>query len=92
MEVHLTPDQEAHLVRIATNAGTDRQHLLREIVLQLLEDDSRFQAVLDSVDAALRLVVPMPGLPGGMPARDFVVETVNASVSEFLILSVYTCS
>jgi len=40
MEVHFTPEQEAQLARIATKAGTDPEHLVKDTVLRLLEDES----------------------------------------------------
>jgi hypothetical protein len=40
MEVHFTPEQEAQLAQIATKAGTDPEHLVKEAVLRLLEDES----------------------------------------------------
>jgi hypothetical protein len=40
MEVHFTPEQEAQLAQIATKAGTDPAHLVKDAVLRLLEDES----------------------------------------------------
>jgi hypothetical protein len=37
MEVHFTPEQEAQLAQIATKAGTDPEHLVRDAALRLLE-------------------------------------------------------
>jgi hypothetical protein len=42
MEVHFTPEQEAQLGQIATNAGTDAEQLVKDIVLRLLETDAHF--------------------------------------------------
>jgi hypothetical protein len=39
MEVHFTPEQEAKLAQIATKAGTDPEHLVKDAVLRLLEDE-----------------------------------------------------
>ena len=39
MEVHFTPEQEARLAQIATNAGTDAERLVKKAVLRLLEDE-----------------------------------------------------
>ena len=39
MEEHFTPDQEARLAQIATNAGTDAEGLVKKAVLRLLEDE-----------------------------------------------------
>lgn len=37
MEVHFTPEEEAQLEQIATKAGTDSEHLVKEAALRLLE-------------------------------------------------------
>jgi hypothetical protein len=37
MEVHFTPEQEAQLAQIATNAGTAAEQLVKDVVLRLLE-------------------------------------------------------
>jgi hypothetical protein len=42
MEVHFTPEQEAQLAQIATKAGTDAEHLVKDVVLRLLDDEARF--------------------------------------------------
>ena len=39
MEVHFTPEQEAQLARIATKTGTDPEHLVKDAVLRLLQDE-----------------------------------------------------
>ena len=44
MEVHFTPEQEAQLTQIATNAGTDPAHLVKDAVLRLLENESPIHA------------------------------------------------
>ena len=44
MEVPLTPEQEAQLAQIATKAGTDPEHLVKGVVLRLLEADAPFPA------------------------------------------------
>ena len=41
MEVHFTPEQEAQLARIATNAGTAAEQLVKDVVLRLLEGETR---------------------------------------------------
>lgn len=43
MEVHFTPEQEAHLAQIATKAGTDPEHLVKDVVMRLLEDEVQFR-------------------------------------------------
>lgn len=40
MEVHFTPEQEAQLAQIAFKAGTDPEHLVKDVVLRLLDDKS----------------------------------------------------
>ena len=39
MEVHFTPEQEAQLAQIATKAGTDPEHLVKDAALRLLENE-----------------------------------------------------
>ena len=41
MELHFTPEQEAQLARIATNAGTAAEQLVKDVVLRLLEGETR---------------------------------------------------
>lgn len=43
MEVHFTPDQEARLSQLASHAGTDPAHLVKDAALQMLEEDARFR-------------------------------------------------
>jgi hypothetical protein len=40
MEVHLTPEQEAQLARIATQAGTNAEQLVKHTVLRLIQAES----------------------------------------------------
>jgi len=40
MEVHFTPEQEAQLAQIATNAGTATEQLVKELVLCLLQGET----------------------------------------------------
>jgi predicted transcriptional regulator len=44
MEVKFTPEQEAHLAKIATQKGVAPAELVRDAALRLLEDDARFRA------------------------------------------------
>ncbi len=44
MEVHFTPEQEAQIAQVAIRAGTDPQHLVKDAVLRLLEDESHSRA------------------------------------------------
>ncbi len=46
MEIHLTPEQEAQLSQIASQAGTDAEHLVKDAALRLLEEDARFRAAV----------------------------------------------
>jgi predicted transcriptional regulator len=46
MEVHFTPEQEAQLFRIANQAGTDTEHLVKDAALRLLEEKNRFSAAI----------------------------------------------
>jgi hypothetical protein len=44
MEVHFTPEQEAQLAQIATNAGTAAEQLVKDVVLRLIEGETHFRA------------------------------------------------
>ena len=44
MNVNFTPEQEAQIAQIATKAGTDAEHLVRDTVLRLLEQESQLPA------------------------------------------------
>ena len=46
MEVHFTPEQEAQLFRIATHAGVDTEHLVKDAALRLVEEKNRFSAAV----------------------------------------------
>ncbi len=46
MEVDFTPEQTAQLTQIATKAGTDPIHLVRDAALRLLEDENRLRAAV----------------------------------------------
>lgn len=41
MEVHLTPEQQAHLAEIAHHEGKDPEELVKDATLHLLEEDRR---------------------------------------------------
>ncbi len=45
MEVHFTPEQEARLAQIATDAGTDAERFVKDAVLRLLEGAAGFRPV-----------------------------------------------
>ncbi len=52
MEVRFTPEQESQLSRIASHAGTDIEHLVKDAALRLLEQDARFLVAVDRGIAA----------------------------------------
>ena len=74
MEVHFTPEQEAQLEQIATNAGTDAERFVKDAVLRLLEDTADFHAVpRGSVVAEMRaLRARVKPDPEGWTTRDYV--------------------
>ena len=55
MEVHFTPEQEARLSQIATNAGTDAEQLVKKAVLRLLEDEVGLRANVPQSNGELPL-------------------------------------
>jgi hypothetical protein len=75
MEVHLTPEQEAQLTQVASNAGTDPERLVKDTVLRLIESDSGVRAVPPgSVVAELRaLRARVKPDPEGWTTRDYVL-------------------
>jgi predicted transcriptional regulator len=46
MEVDFTPEQTAQLAQIATKAGTDPAHLVKDAALRLLEEENRLRAAV----------------------------------------------
>ena len=55
MEVNFTPEQEARLSQLATHAGTDPEHLVKDVALRLLTEDEQFRAaVREGIAAADR--------------------------------------
>jgi len=46
MEVHFTPEQEAQLAQIASDAGTDAERLVKDAALRLLQEDAHFRAAV----------------------------------------------
>ncbi len=74
MEVHLTPEQEAQLTHVASNAGTDAELLVKDAVLRLIERNSGAQAAPPgSVVAAMRaLRARVKADPEGWTTRDYV--------------------
>ena len=55
MEVHFTPEQEAQLSRIADYSGIDKEQLIKNAALRLLEEDMHFRSgVRRGVEQAAR--------------------------------------
>jgi predicted transcriptional regulator len=55
MEVHFTPEQEAQLSLIATHAGTDAEHLVKDAALRLVAEKQRYSdAVREGIAQADR--------------------------------------
>jgi predicted transcriptional regulator len=46
MEIHLTPEQEAHLLQVADHEGKGPEQLIVDLTRTLLEDDLRARAIL----------------------------------------------
>ena len=55
MEVRFTPEQEALLAQIATNAGTDAEQLVKNAALRLLEDNADIPAAAPRPNGELPL-------------------------------------
>ena len=58
MEIHLSPDQEAHLAALATSAGRSPDEIVREGVALWEERENarvlaQFRATLDTAEASL---------------------------------------
>jgi predicted transcriptional regulator len=55
MEVHFSPEQEAQLFSVASRAGMDAEHFVKDAALQRLAQDARFRAgVKKGLEAAAR--------------------------------------
>jgi predicted transcriptional regulator len=55
MEVHFTPEQEAQLSKIASRAGKDAEHWVKDVALRAVEETTRFRmAVIEGVEQADR--------------------------------------
>ena len=74
MEIHFTPEQEAQLVQIARDAGTDAERLAKDAVLRLFAGDSGLRPVTPgSVVAEMRaLRARVKPDPEGWTTRDYV--------------------
>ena len=69
MEVHFTPEQEAQLAQIATSAGTDAEHLVKDAALRLLAGNGDTPKAPQSTRANL-LPVWHLGVIGSLHRRD----------------------
>ncbi|MGA3189165.1 MAG: hypothetical protein ABSF22_18835 [Bryobacteraceae bacterium] len=76
MEVHLTPEQEARLTQVASNAGIDPKRLVKDTVLRLIESDSGIRAEAPgSVVAEMRaLRARVRPDPEGWTTRDYILH------------------
>ncbi len=71
MELHLTPEQEAHLTEIAKHQGTTADALVTDIALGLLEeDDYHREKIRQGIAQADR--------------GEFIEEEMDARVAEML--------
>jgi predicted transcriptional regulator len=52
MEVHFTPEQQAQLTQIATQAGTAPKRLVTNVVARYLVEEARFLAAVEEGIAA----------------------------------------
>ena len=56
MEVHFSEKQEAQLSPLPAHAGKDTEHLVKDVVLRILDDAGRFRgAVEHGISAAERV-------------------------------------
>lgn len=53
MELDFSSEQQARIARIAIKAGTAPEHLVRNAVMRLLDEDSRFMDEVAEGEAAL---------------------------------------
>lgn len=53
MEVHLTPEQETKLAEIATVTGKQPETLAQQAIVQLLDENDRFQRAVERGFASL---------------------------------------
>lgn len=52
MEVHFTPEQQAHLAQIAAQAGTTPEQLVANVVARYLDEKATFLAAVEKGIAA----------------------------------------
>jgi hypothetical protein len=74
MQVHFTPEQEAQLAQLATDAGTDAERLVKDAALRLLEQAAASPPLpVGSVVAEMRaLRARVKPDPEGWTTRDYV--------------------
>jgi hypothetical protein len=73
MEVHFTSEQEAQLAQLATKAGTNAEHLVKDAVLRLLEEAGGLPVPSGSVVNEMRaLRARVKPDPEGWTTRDYV--------------------
>ena len=75
MEVPFTPEQEAQLAQIATRAGTDPAHLVKDAAVRLLlgGDEENRATSAKSVVAEMRAIrARIKPDPQGWTTRDYV--------------------
>jgi hypothetical protein len=74
MQVHFTPEQEAQLAKLATNAGTDAEGLVKDAALRLLDQTAAAPPLpAGSVLAEMRaLRARIKPDPEGWTTRDYV--------------------
>jgi len=70
MEVHFTPEQETRIRQFATEIGTDAEHLVKDAVLRLLEQNAALPA------AAPELPVWHLGATGPLRRRDIYDDLI----------------
>jgi len=75
VEIHFTPEEEAQLAQIATNAGTDPEQLVKDTALRLLEEGDCSRSVAPgSVVAEMRaLRARVKPDPEGWTTRDYIL-------------------
>jgi hypothetical protein len=70
MEVHFTPEQEAELAHIATSAGTNTEHLVKDAALRLLAENSGTSKPSQPASANPLPVWHLGGVIGPLHRRD----------------------
>jgi hypothetical protein len=70
MEVHFTSEQGAQLAQIATSAGTNTEHLVKDAALRLLAGNAPIQNALRPTRANPLPVWHLGGAVGSLHRRD----------------------